>query len=391
MSDHLRERRVVSLALVMSAAAVAQAFGRFTWGVVLPNARDDVLDGSNTLAGLFGSINVFAYLLGTILVAWLSSRLTLVWLVRVGLMLSTTGLGMASFAPEPWVLGCALFIMGLGGAVIWVPAPGIAARYFPATRRGLASGIVGAGIGVGIVFAGRLAGWVDDGSDSAWQRVYRVELALAMVVLVLVFTTLKSRGERPAVAGGFGGFGALRQVEAWKPMTLAYTAYGFSYILIISFLVARLEDDSGFSEDRSALVFSVVGLAIIAGGITIVPLSDRIGRRLTLVVAFSSWAVASILFLTGETVLVFMAAVMIGLMFSGIPGTIIAHIVSHTDERSYGPAFSAMTLAFGLAQAISPQIGGAIADWRGSFTTVFVLAAVVAVMGAVASMKISSH
>ncbi len=390
MSDHLRERRVVSLAIIMSSAAVAQAFGRFTWGVVLPNARDDVLDGSNTLAGMFGSINVFAYLMGTILVAWLSSRLTLVWLMRVGLMMSTTGLALASFAPAPWVLGVSLFIMGLGGAVIWVPAPGIAARYFPATRRGLASGIVGSGIGVGIVFAGRLAGWVDDGTDDAWQRVYRVELVLAVIVLILVFAALKSRGERPSVAGGFGGFGALRTVAAWKPMTLAYTAYGFSYILIISFLVARLEDDSGFTEGRSALVFSVVGLAIIAGGLTIVPLSDRLGRRNTLVVAFLSWAAASLLILTGNTVAVFIAAVMIGLMFSGIPGTIIAHIVSHTDETSYGPAFSAMTLAFGLAQAISPQIGGAIADWQGSFTAVFVLAAIVAGLGAVASAKIPS-
>ncbi len=391
MSDHLRERRVLSLAIVMSSAAVAQAFGRFTWGVVLPDARDDVLDGSNTLAGLFGSINVGAYLLGTILVAWLSSRLTLVWLVRVGLMLSTTGLALASFAPAPWVLGVSLFIMGLGGAVIWVPAPGIAVRYFPASRRGLASGIVGAGIGVGIVFAGRLGGWVDDGSDGAWQRVYRIELALAIIVLFLVFTVLKSRGERPAVAGGFGGFGALRTVAAWKPMTLAYTAYGFSYILIISFLVARLEDDSGYSEERAAFVFSVVGLAIIVGGLTVVPMSDRIGRRLTLVIAFASWAVASVLILTGVTVLVFVAAGLIGLMFSGIPGTIVAHIMSHTDESTYGPAFSAMTLAFGLAQAISPQIGGAIADWRGSFTAVFVLAAVVAGLGAVASAKISAR
>ena len=39
--------------------------GRFTWGVVLPGARDDVLGGSNTLAGFFGTLNVTAYMLGT--------------------------------------------------------------------------------------------------------------------------------------------------------------------------------------------------------------------------------------------------------------------------------------------------------------------------------------
>ena len=40
----------LTVGLVMAAACVAQAFGRFTWGVVLPGARDDVLGGSNTLA-----------------------------------------------------------------------------------------------------------------------------------------------------------------------------------------------------------------------------------------------------------------------------------------------------------------------------------------------------
>ena len=68
---------------------VAQAFGRFTWGAVLPDARDDLLDGSNTAAGLFGSLNVGAYLIGTIVVAWLASRSSLVGLVKVGLVLST--------------------------------------------------------------------------------------------------------------------------------------------------------------------------------------------------------------------------------------------------------------------------------------------------------------
>ena len=40
----------------MSSTCVAQAFGRFTWGVALPGARDELLDGSNTLAGFFGTV-----------------------------------------------------------------------------------------------------------------------------------------------------------------------------------------------------------------------------------------------------------------------------------------------------------------------------------------------
>ena len=117
-------------------------------------------------------------------------------------------------------------------------------------------------------------------------------------------------------------------------------------------------------------------------------ISDRLGVRPTMTVAFVSWAVAAIGILTGELPVVLGSAVLVGLMFSGIPATIIAHVVAHTDERAFGPVFSATTLAFGIAQAVSPQIGGAIADWRGSFTLVFWLAAVVALVGAVAAWSL---
>ena len=76
------------------------------------------------------------------------------------------------------------------------------------------------------------------------------------------------------------------------------------------------------------------------------------------------------------------ASVGIGLMFSGMPALLIAHIVDHTDVDTYGPAFSAATLAFGATQMISPQIGGVIADAAGSFTWVFVLSALVSFAGA---------
>ncbi|MGB1653290.1 MAG: hypothetical protein ACPHJY_02805 [Acidimicrobiales bacterium] len=114
------QRRLFTVVVALSAAMVAQAFGRFTWGVVLPDARDDLLDGSNTAAGLFGTLNVSAYLVGTVVVAWLASRSTLVGLVKIGLTCSTSGLALASFTTEPVVLAGALVLMGLGGAIIWV-------------------------------------------------------------------------------------------------------------------------------------------------------------------------------------------------------------------------------------------------------------------------------
>ncbi len=380
----------LAIGLVMAAACVAQSFGRFTWGVVLPGARDDLLNGSNTVAGLFGTLNVAAYLIGTFAVSWLASHVTLVGLVRIGMVLSTSALGLAAFAPNGAVLAVALVVMGLGGAMIWIPSPAIAARTLPPHRAGMAVGLIGSGIGIGVLFAGQTARALDQRSDGDqfWQALYRIEFAVAVVILIGTFVFLRSRGDRPSTAGGFGGLSALRTVPGWIPATAAYVAFGFSYILVIGFLVARLEDDSGFSSDRAAAMFSLLGMAAVLGGLTLGPLSDRLGRRVTLTSAFALFAGCALLALTGTQPWVAIAAFGAGLMFSGMPALIIAHIVDHTTADTYGPAFSAATLAFGVAQMISPQIGGLIADSLGSFTWVFVLSAVVSSVGAACASRL---
>ena len=388
-----RGRVILIMAVVMSSTCVAQSFGRFTWGVTLPGARDELLNGSNTLAGFFGTVNVTAYLLGTLFVSWASSKMQLVQLVRFGLTISTVCLGAAAFATNASVLGVALFGMGLGGAIIWIPAPAIGARVFPPARAGVAVGLVGSGIGIGIVFAGQLASWLGRNREAVdvWQLVYKIEFAIAIVVLAGTLLVLKSEGQRPAAAGGFGGFGALRTVRAWGPTTVAYTAYGFAYILVMAFLVARLKDDSGFSPSEAALMFSLVGVAAAFGGVSLGALSDRIGRRITLMGAFTMYASCGLLILTGKQPVVAIASLGIGLAFSGGPALITGHIVAHTDSSTYGPAFAAATLSFGVAQMISPQIGGLIADATGSFTMVFVLSATISMVGATAASFLPRH
>ncbi len=397
--------------LVMAGACVAQSFGRFTYGVLLPAVRDDML-GSNRAAGLLGTVNVAAYLIGTVIVATVSKRITLVWLIRIGLCLSTTGLLLASVAGNGTALGGALVLMGLGGAAIWIPSPRVAASALPPQRRGLAAGLVGMGIGIGIVFAGQLSDALRHGQgDEAWRDVYRVEGFIGAVVLVAAFAFLRHRETGPTVLpvvadagpptvapvptvpaarrrGDVAGVGSLRTVDGWVPLTMAYSAYGFMYLLVFAFLVARLEDDSGFSADQASAMFSLVGLAAVFGGVLLGPLSDRLGRRTSMVGAFVAFGVSTIAVLPGHQPLVALGAIGIGLSFSGLPSVIAAYVVDATDAVTYGPAYAAATLAFGVSQMAAPQVGGLLADWLGSFTAVFVLSAVMAATGAVVSARL---
>lgn len=377
------------MVLVACGAIVAQAFGRFTYSALLPAIRND-LGHSNTVAGFLGTINVTAYLLGTFAVASLTSRFRLMTVFRSGFVFSLCGLAGASFSPNAAALGVSLFLMGIGGAMIWIPSPAIAASAIGPERRGSAMGLIGAGIGAGIVFAGQTTRVLRERSgDSAWRDVYRIELLLAVVAVTAVITFVKHRQEAPVRTKGAGaGFALLKTMPGWRALTSAYATYGFSYLLALTFLTSRLEDDAGFTESRAATMFALVGVGGIMGGILLGTAADRVGERRTLTVGFALFAVAIAAVMTGNVALVAVGSVLIGMMFSGIASVIAGYVVGHTPAETFGPIFAATTLAFGVAQLSSPQIGGLVADATGSFTVVFALAIVFSLIGSVAASRL---
>lgn len=377
--------------LVAVGAAVAQAFGRFTFGIVLPDVRSD-LGLSDTIGGTLLTVNVAAYLVGTIAVAQWTNRVRLITVLKVGLVFSATGLLIAGTAVTAAELAIGLFLTGLGGAFIWIPSPAIAADAIDPKHRRLAIGLMGSGIGGGIVFSGQLATLVSSlwGND-AWRRVFLIQTMIGLVVLVLTLAFLEHQQDRPAgQKSGVGGFTALKRMAGWKAITVTYTVFGFSYILVIGFITSRLRLDSGWSESRSNLIFAVIGVSIMFGGPLMVSLAGKTSSRLVMTVGFTAWSILTVVLLSGAAIPTFLAAVGIGMMFSGIPGVITAYVVDNATVEDYGPSFGAATLAFGIAQLVAPQLGGAIADWADSYTLVFLLSAALALLGAAASSQVAS-
>ena len=374
--------------LVALTAAVGQSFGRFSFGILLPAIRDD-LGISNTLVGMLGAANVGAYLLGTLAVAWATSRYRLIKVMRLGLVLATLGLLVASVAGSAAMLAFSLFVMGVGGAFLWIPAPVIAADAMPASRRSIAVGLMSSGIGLGVMFASVLSGGLRSSlGDSAWSSVYQTQCAIAVVVLVLVLLLVRHQQDLPSGSGGLGGFGALQRMSGWLPLLVAYSAFGFMYLLVMGFLTTRLEDDNGWYTADASLAFSVMGFAMIFGGPIFTTIAQRLGVRKTLAIAFGLWPLMLGVVLSGVFALVVPACVVLGLLFSGLPILITLFVVENTTAADYGPSFAAATLAFGIAQTVAPPIGGVIADQSGTFLFVFLLSAATSLVGLVAALRL---
>ena len=383
-STSVRPRAIV--ALIALASGVAQAFGRFSYALLLPAIDRDLLD-SYALAGLIGTANVATYLLGTLAVSALARRADPAQLMRWGLLATTVGLFVLWQAESALVLAAGLSLTGAGGAFIWVPAPGLAGSVVRPGRRGAAIGLSGSGIGGGIVFASALASVLHrTGGDASWRTVWLVEAVLALVVLGLCVVFLRPPAHPtdtdPVRAG------ALRTVPGWVGLAGGYAAYGLAYSIYTSYVVTALEDDGGFSAGHAAGVYTLLGVALITGGVLLGQLSDRIGRGVTLVGGYVGMALSIVLVLAGAEPWAALSALLFGTAMSGLPAVIAAQLSDSLSPREFAGAFGRCTLFFGVAQLCGPPLGGWLAEETGSFTASFLVAAAVAVLGAALSLLV---
>src|SRR3954452_17352296 len=106
----------VLIPILVLAAAVAQGFGRFGYALLLPAVNADLVH-SYAVAGLLGTLNLTAYLGGTLLVSLTADRLGPATAVRSGLLLTTAGLSVLAVAPTVPVLVAGMVLARFGGCI----------------------------------------------------------------------------------------------------------------------------------------------------------------------------------------------------------------------------------------------------------------------------------
>jgi MFS family permease len=372
--------RWLVVSVVVVACAVAQGFGRFTFALLLPAVKKELL-GSYGLAGFVGTMNVGAYLVGTALVSVLSVHVRPARIMTAGLALSSTGLLVLSAAHGSEVLVAGMVLTGLGGASIYLPSPGVLAAVFPPERRGWAIGLAAIGIGGGIVVSSQLTNLVRwwSGDGAAWRPVWVVEGLVGVVTFVAALAWLRVT---PSASAARPRLTALRHVPRWWALTAGYVTYGLAYILVMSFVVAMLEQQAHFGHAHASATFALVGVAVLVGGLLMGRASDVWGRRRLLVAAYLAGGVASATVLVGREPLVSVSVLVFGVAFAGSVTIIAAYLGDHAPPHEIGPAFAAVTLGFGVAQAVGPQLGGWLIDRNGSFDVVFWLAFALWMVGA---------
>jgi nitrate/nitrite transporter NarK len=273
------------------------------------------------------------------------------------------------------------------------------ASWFAMRRRGLASGIAVAGSALGLILAGALVPRVLSAyGDYGWRTCWFIFGGITLFLAVGSFVFLRNRpaelglrpvgaGSEEAVpdqkAGGLQWSRVYRSGTVWH-LGLVYVAFGFSYIIYMTFFTKHLIAEGGYTKNAAGDLFMTMGWVSLVCGLLWGTVSDVIGRRRALIIVFLIHAVAFSLFALWTTPAGFtLSAVLFGLSAWSIPAIMAAACGDALGPRLAPAALGLITLVFGIGQAVAPSIAGAMADASGSFSSALLLAAGVALVGAI--------
>jgi len=374
---------------------------RFGYSIVLPAMQAD-LGMDHAQAGLLATADLFSYLLlsiaGGLLAARHGPRIVIAWglaCAGVGMMLTAAARGLASAA------ACRM-LTGAGSGASNVPMMGLLAAWTTARTRGLAAGIVVAGSSLGLIVLGPtvprlIAALGPSGWRAAWLLLGVAALVLSAVAAVYLRNRPSELGLAPLGATDPAAPSAAgHRPPLWRDVYRApgvlhlggvYTAFGFSYVIYMTFFVQRLVAEGGYSHAAAGRLFMMMGACSLICGVLWGAVSDRLGRRRTLVMIYLLHAVAFSLYALARSPAGFtVSAVLFGLSAWSIPAVMAAACGDVTGPRLAPAALGFVTIFFGIGQAAGPILGGAVADATGSLSSALLLAAAAAAAGALGSV-----
>ncbi|RLB87926.1 MAG: MFS transporter, partial [Deltaproteobacteria bacterium] len=218
---------------------------------------------------------------------------------------------------------------------------------------------------------------------------------VAVVALVLLRNDPSQKGLAPLGENKDGQVvkdGALRHVSGKASQrTMVYLGciylfFGATYSVYVTFIVTALVNDHGFGEGAAGSFWAVVGALSIFSGPLFGGLSDRIGRRKGLMMAYILFAIAYTLAAAPlPKLFLYASIIMFGLIVWSIPTIMSAAVGDYMGPAQAVRALGFITLFFGAGQIAGPAMAGFLADVTGSFSAGFWLCAALTGLAAILS------
>ena len=397
------------IAIISTLSAIGLA--RFGYTMILPSMQKD-LDLTNAQAGDIATGNFIGYLVFALVGGFLATRFSHRRVIVIGLLL--VGISMVLTATSSGFISAVFWrtLTGMGSGCSNVPMMGLLSAWFSPKRRGFATGVAVMGSSLGLIVTGSLVPILLDtfGADG-WRYAWGFLGGIVLIIALVTFIFLRDHpADKKTVPIGSNEdpthrnnsrdadcSESLSLLKSWSlvyksgvvwGLALIYVAFGFSYVIYVTFFAKYLEGEVGYSKEAAGRLWQIVGIISLFCGVIWGWISDTIGRSRALGVVCLIQGGAYLMFALWDVPTgIILSAVLFGLTAWGIPA-----IMASACGDEFGPRLAPATLGFvtlflGIGQVLGPAVAGRISDFAGgSFVPAFIVAAAAAWLGAIGSL-----
>ena len=299
-------------------------------------------------------------------------------LLVVTVLLAGTAFALVSVVTALWQLYLLIGILGgIGMSSFYLLSTATVTHWFD-ERRGLALALVLVGFNLGYISGGPLAAWLI--TNMGWRAAYCVLgggcglLSFCAAITVRLPRPTERRDLLRAAPGPVGAGVTLRQSLAdprqWG-LNLSWLLLG-GLAIMISVHAVPFARDRGVSLADASFALTAYGVGSVAGRLTAGFVSDRIGTRVTIGVAYVLEIVAliALLWFPSRGALL-TSLVVFGAGFAASDTMVVKVVPDVFGLKAIGAIMGVLTLGWRLGAAIGPAAAGFLYDLTGSYAIPF--------------------
>ncbi|MBI3977645.1 MAG: MFS transporter [Chloroflexi bacterium] len=377
------------LALTVALNAAGGGLGRFTYAAVFPMMQRD-LGLSYLELGTLATVNFLGYLACSFAGGLVAARFGYRRTVGVAAALTGAGLIAIGLAPTFPVAVALHLVVGAAEAFVINMAGAVAAVWFGPRYRGLAIGLTGGGVGLGLLLLGGIVAVVGSlESAIGWRAVWAISGVTVVAVGLLSLAFVRNS---PADVGlvPFGETTAQPRRQSGGGLELPWYAsllpflpffYGILFTSYLTFFKPFLLDVRELADSDVNALWSLVGSLTAFSSVFWGLVSDRLGRLRTIALVLTSQAASVLAFMLLPVAALGPAAFVFGLVSAGFYPSMAATVALWYGPRRLAAVLGLVGTAYGIGQLLAPIIGGAIARASGTMATPLLFGAAGALVG----------
>lgn len=309
--------------------------------------------------------------------------------IQLGVALVGAGLIASSFVRDPFAM---VFTFGVvvatGIGFTYACITPCCMKWFHASKKGMVSGVTVGGFGLAAVYLAPLCGaliqWV--GISQSFLVLGVGVLLLALPLTLLVDNPPKGYAAQlpPLQAGQSAKTQQISHDYTWRQVIKTRQFYLLWVMFVLSssagvMMIGHLASIASLQAGvvNVALIVSLLAISNAGGRVGGGILSDKIGRKNTMLLVFGTQLLNMLAFIHYTSLpLMALGTVVAGLSYGSLMSVFPSTTADNWGMKNYGTNYGALYLAWGVSGVVGPLVAAWVVDATGTYAMAYTISAV---------------